>query len=1171
MPDRSRTSSQQHAGRRARRRWSPPLAVLASLALLAGGLAQVAGPAPAAAADVALPSADALPTVQVDGVVWDTLVVGDRVYATGSFSRARPAGAAPGTNQTTRSNILAFDLTTGALVTTWNASLNGQGLALAASADGSRVFVAGDFTSVNGTSRARVAALDAGTGALVSGFRADANARVRALAVSGSTLYVGGIFSVVGGQSRTRLAAVSASSGAVQAWAPAADAEVMALVAPSGSGRVVAGGRFATLNASSARGMGALDASTGATLPWQANGTIQNYGPDSAVYSLSTSGDRVLGTAYDYYGPSEFEGSFSADVATGRLDWLTGCLGDHYDVAAAGGAVYTVSHAHDCSSIGANPETSPRSYQHAMATTTAATGTNAGGAFSGQPAPSVLLDWLPTLRTGTYTGQSQAAWTVSATGEYVVLGGEFPEVNGTRQQGLVRFRARPRAPLQEKPIGYSELTPSLRSAAPGTVSATSTAAWDRDDHDLTYELLRGERYSTTEVVARRTVGSARWDRPLLSLVDTAAPGGTTQTYRVRVTDRDGNTMVSQTSTVAVVAGTTTGRAYATAVLDDAPSTYWRLGEPSGTASTDLVGTDDLALPTSATRGVAGPLAGDAATTFSGSGVLQGVASRTQPGPQSFALETWVRTTTTRGGKLVGFGNSRTGGSTSYDRHVYMTDAGRLVFGVYPGTQRAVTSPSAYNDGAWHHVVANLGPRGMELYVDGELVASRADVTTAQSYSGSWRVGGDTISSSWPSRPTSTSLAGTLDEVAVYPAPLTVDAVRAHYAAAGGAVPNTAPSAAFTASAAGLQVAVDGSGSSDPDGSVASYAWDFGDGATGSGRTAEHAYAAAGSYVVRLVVTDDDGATASAQRTVEVTAPPVNAAPSAAFTASASGLQVAVDGSGSSDPDGSVASYAWDFGDGVTGSGRTAEHAYAVAGSYVVRLVVTDDDGTTASAQRTVEVTAPPPSAVAAADTFDRPDAPTLGTAETGGAWTRSGAGSSAAVAGGSARISVDPGRSATLDLPDVSVADVDLTQTVQLERATSGGGAYLAPLLRVTDAGEYRARLRLQADGSVLLALLTRVDGTDRFLTSQVVVPGLTASPGTALAVRVQATGTSPTTLRVKVWDAAGAEPSAWQQQVTDSTAQLQGPGSVGLWVYASGSSSAPVLLRYDDVRAERG
>src|SRR5205085_1204267 len=142
-------------------------------------------------------SAAALPTVQINGVVWAQVIVGNRVYATGQFSRARPAGAALGTSETPRSNILAYDLTTGALITSWAPSLNAQGLRLAASADGSTIYVGGDFDQVSGQSRSRIAALDAQTGAVLP-FNPGANATVEALALNGNTLYFGGDFTTVG-------------------------------------------------------------------------------------------------------------------------------------------------------------------------------------------------------------------------------------------------------------------------------------------------------------------------------------------------------------------------------------------------------------------------------------------------------------------------------------------------------------------------------------------------------------------------------------------------------------------------------------------------------------------------------------------------------------------------------------------------------------------------------------------------------------------------------------------------------------------------------------------------------------------------------------------------------------------------------------------------------------
>jgi PKD repeat protein len=288
----------------------------------------------------------------------------------------------------------------------------------------------------------------------------------------------------------------------------------------------------------------------------------------------------------------------------------------------------------------------------------------------------------------------------------------------------------------------------------------------------------------------------------------------------------------------------------------------------------------------------------------------------------------------------------------------MTNAGRIVFGVYPGSVRTVASTASYNDNQWHHVVATLGSAGMTLVVDGQVVGSRSDTTRGQSYGGYWRVGGDSLGG-WTDQPTSSAFNGTIDDVAVYPTALSLSRVRAHYEGSGrsGTWTNVAPTASFTAATTGLTVNVDGSASTDPDGSIASYAWNFGDGTTGSGATTSKTYTAAGTYTVTLTVTDDRGATASTTRQVTVTAP-ANQAPTASFTTAVQGLTVSVDGSGSTDPDGTVASYAWNFGDGTTATGRTASRTYTAAGTYTVRLTVTDNGGATGTTTREVTVTAP---------------------------------------------------------------------------------------------------------------------------------------------------------------------------------------------------------------------
>jgi PKD repeat protein len=153
------------------------------------------------------------------------------------------------------------------------------------------------------------------------------------------------------------------------------------------------------------------------------------------------------------------------------------------------------------------------------------------------------------------------------------------------------------------------------------------------------------------------------------------------------------------------------------------------------------------------------------------------------------------------------------------------------------------------------------------------------------------------------------------------------------------------------------ITFDATASYDPDGSIVSYFWDFGDGATAAGSRVTKRYSAAGTYTVTLTVTDNRGATNSASQTITVTSP--NRPPVASFTFSPAnpnpGDTVTFDASASSDPDGSIVSYSWNFGDGNTASGVTATHVYASAGTYTVTLTVRDNQGATSTAQKTIQV------------------------------------------------------------------------------------------------------------------------------------------------------------------------------------------------------------------------
>jgi PKD repeat protein len=168
--------------------------------------------------------------------------------------------------------------------------------------------------------------------------------------------------------------------------------------------------------------------------------------------------------------------------------------------------------------------------------------------------------------------------------------------------------------------------------------------------------------------------------------------------------------------------------------------------------------------------------------------------------------------------------------------------------------------------------------------------------------------------------------------------------------------NLAPTAAFIYGCSGRQCTFNGTGSSDPDGPIVMYLWSFGDGETSGSATdpfVTHTYSASGAFAVTLTVKDAAGAMGTQQHVVIVNTPPV-----ASFTATCTSLTCAVDGSGSTDGDGTIVSYVWHFGDGATGSGATASHTYASAGTYSVTLTVTDDAGAARSQSQTVTAVSP---------------------------------------------------------------------------------------------------------------------------------------------------------------------------------------------------------------------
>jgi PKD repeat protein len=288
--------------------------------------------------------------------------------------------------------------------------------------------------------------------------------------------------------------------------------------------------------------------------------------------------------------------------------------------------------------------------------------------------------------------------------------------------------------------------------------------------------------------------------------------------------------------------------------------------------------------------------------------------------------------------------------------------------------------------------------------------------------------------------------------------------------------------------------------------------------------------------------------------------PVNQAPTAAFTSSVTALTAGVDGRASTDSDGTIASYAWTFGDGGTATGATASHAYAAAGTYNVTLTVTDDKGKTNAISAPVTVTAPvvdPPDpgdpAPLATDEFDRAVTGGWGASDLGGAWATTGGNAAFTVAAGNGTISLAPSQTREGRLA-VSSTSAVLDATFASDIASAGGTTSITLHGRTVGTSVYSARVRLEPAGVVRLYILR----DETAIGNSFVLP-TTYTAGQVLHARLSVTGTSPTTIAAKVWVEGQTEPASWQLQGTDSTAALQAAGGVGIKASSSSASTNPV------------
>ena len=312
-------------------------ASLAALTMLVVGGLGLAATASATTSTLST-QVDAL-RYQTNGRVAAIVTVGDTVYVGGDFTCVRPVGVTatsdcatnPTNGQVPRSRLAAFSRTTGGLLA-WNPGAGNSVYALAASPNGATIYVGGNFGKVGSLTRKHAAAVDAATGA-VTGFVADTDLKVYAIAVTSTRVYLGGDFTLVNGRSASRVAAVNSSTGTLDAsWSASADDTVRAItLSPDGSS-VYVGGAFGSIDGKTTQArLAKLSTANAALQPWQSH-------PGYPLW-------KIIVTTNTVYVGGDGSGGHAGSYTTGGVrGWVTQTDGGVQSIALLNGMLYVGGH-----------------------------------------------------------------------------------------------------------------------------------------------------------------------------------------------------------------------------------------------------------------------------------------------------------------------------------------------------------------------------------------------------------------------------------------------------------------------------------------------------------------------------------------------------------------------------------------------------------------------------------------------------------------------------------------------------------------------------------------------------------------------------------------------------------------------------------------------------------
>jgi len=366
----------------------------------------------------------------------DAMAISDRIlFVGGTFSslgETNGVSLSDRTNRPSRNFLAALDTTRnlGESVLPWNPDANGPVSSIAISCD--TVYVGGSFTTIGGTNRNRVAALNIITGR-ATGWNPNADGDVLKIALAGDVVYAGGKFTEIGGQPRSFLAALDIDSAQATLWNPRADSGVAGLAVSGGA--VVAGGAFSP-GGKTRKNAAAFDARTGRLLDWNPTFTgsrLINAAPYEGVeVMVARSNTLYLGGYFSLVNGQPRNGLAAVDGVTGALQpWDPAPDGVVKSLAVSDTAIY------------------------------------AGGLFTtngGLARKNIAaLNPITGAATGWNPGANDKVAALSVSGSTVYAGGLFTEISGAPRRRLAAVDANSGAALAWDPNANNQVSALLAS------------------------------------------------------------------------------------------------------------------------------------------------------------------------------------------------------------------------------------------------------------------------------------------------------------------------------------------------------------------------------------------------------------------------------------------------------------------------------------------------------------------------------------------------------------------------------------------------------------------------------------------------------------------------------------------------------------------------------------